>query len=234
MNAHETTTKTIFHLERLTWGRQHTYPEFRIYTEGIGYHHTLESAEAAMRCHISTYPDKENYAFYIQEYPLNQAIDGQAQRTRSYRADGTLLAETLVSAIQHADEELDPFPGRPEELCAFRPGDLVEVSEGDSVRLAIVAALPVDPAWVEERDASRSNIRTYFPQATSEKVERAIRRVLRLDYSDDCYLVLYGGHRQQMFDHRHPTVTHVFPLHRRVPKRLRERLERAYQLYSAL
>ena len=162
-----------------------SYPEFNVYHQEEFLFHTLEEAEAKI-AELVAENSEDRYCFFIREVPVGvHCYHSWSQRARTYTRDGKLFAESTASEIADKNGNHEPFYGRDEDELQFRLGDLVEVCRGDTVTLEIVCSLPLD------RDAVK-------------------RRIIGLDYSDDCYVTL-DGDEGYMECHSHPEIVQCFP-----------------------
>ena len=162
-----------------------SYPEFDVYHQEEFLFHTLEEAEAKI-AELVAENSEDRYCFFIREVPLGvHCYHSWSQRARAYTRDGKLFAESAASKVADKNGNDEPFYGRDEDELQFRLGDLVEVFRGDTVTLEIVCSLPPD------RDAVK-------------------RRIIGLDYSDDCYVTL-DGDEGYMECHSHPEIVKCFP-----------------------
>ena len=162
-----------------------SYPEFDVYHQEEFLFHTLEEAEAKI-AELVAENSEDRYCFFIREVPVGvQCYHSKSQRARTYTRDGKLFAESAASKVVDKNGNDEPFYGRDEDELQFRLGDLVEVFRGDTVTLEIVCSLPPD------RDAVK-------------------RRIIGLDYSDDCYVTL-DGDEGYMECHSHPEIVKCFP-----------------------
>ena len=162
-----------------------SYPEFDVYHQEEFLFYTLEEAEAKI-AELVAENSEDRYCFFIREVPVGvHCYHSWSQRARTYTRDGKLFAESAASKVADKNGNDEPFYGRDEDELQFRLGDLVEVFRGDTVTLEIVCSLPPD------RDAVK-------------------RRIIGLDYSDDCYVTL-DGDEGYMECHSHPEIVQCFP-----------------------
>lgn len=170
------------------------YPKFDIFINENILFHTLEEAESkiaelAMREELK----EERACFYVYEVPVGyNCYPAQGQKIRSYTADGELNSQSMVSAIEDCNGNLEIFPGRDEAKYRFSIGDKVAVFWGDHFAFETLYAYPIESSFVEAR---------LHDETTS----------LLPDYSDDCYVTIpvegdYYDH------HNHPSVVNVFPI----------------------
>ena len=162
-----------------------SYPEFDVYHQEEFLFHTLEEAEAKI-AELVAENSEDRYCFFIRQVPVGvHCYHSWSQRARAYTRDGKLFAESAASKVADKNGNDEPFYGRDEDELQFRLGDLVEVFRGDTVTLEIVCSLPPDRYAVK-------------------------RRIIGLDYSDDCYVTL-DGDEGYMECHSHPEIVQCFP-----------------------
>lgn len=168
------------------------------------------------------------YIFVIDEIPLGQELNWRdaVQAWWVYDKKGKLVVNSFVSEMDNEVFGLEPFFGRLPEMCPVKKGDIVEVVDGNDVRLEIVCALPTDPQRVLERiQRYREQLRQEHPEITDEELEK----VFVNDYSDDSYITLDGtmveGKDTYMCSNSHPSVKWVFPARMKIPEEVREKLE---------
>ena len=220
---------TAIYYKNKRYGR---YPRFKVRQQTLSYFHTLEDAENRIRKLVEDNRKAttsggyiwDYYGFEVKEIPFNTVLwwRDDSQHTRTYLEDGTFFAETKVSSIESSNDirGCEPFKGRAKEECRFKVGDLVEVLSGDTVSLEIVDSLPPSPERVE-RIYHRT--REDFQNMGVEIIDDEM--CWRLDHTDDSYVTL-DGDEGYMPNHSHPPVVALFPVRRKVPKRLREMLRR--------
>ena len=172
------------------------YPKFDIFINENILFHTLDEAESkiaelAMQEELM----EERACFFVYEVPIGyNCYPAQGQKIRSYTADGALNSQSMVSALEDCNGNMEIFPGRDETKYRFSIGDKVAVFWGGHFALETLYAYPIDSSFVEARlhDESMS---------------------LLPDYSDDCYVTVPEG--GDYYDHHnHPSVVNVFPIER--------------------
>lgn len=168
------------------------------------------------------------YCFVIDEIPVGHALYWQdnVQAWWVYDKRGRLIVNSSVSELYNESLGLEPFFGRPPEKCPVKKGDIVEVVDGNTVRLEIVCDLPITPQrGLQILHNYREHLRQDHPEITDEQLER----VFVNDYSDDSYITLDGtmpeGQSTYMSAHSHPSVKWVFPARLKIPEKARKRLE---------
>ncbi len=220
--------------------RQH-YPEYEITRDrNIGYFHTLEDAESAMRKHVEKVRkslsegdrfEDETFCYEIKERPIGELGYACAIVShRVYDADGCFLEQTLCASGCFTEEDYiyGIFRGRTEEQMRFKPGDIVEVVNHNKVSLGFVVCQPlsVEDCWrmwqrhIKERETLIAE--------TGDPHDAGMPEYFGCDDSDDCYIVLTTS---QYISHSHEPVTDVFAPHFPIPNYIRKRLETAYRRF---
>lgn len=226
-NKYEKATDVLYKLVTIRYTNRAyaRYPRFKVERSCVGYFHTLKDAEKRIAELVAKDNKRtttcgyscEYYGFMVMEISFEWELinsDYYSQRTRTYLEDGSFLCETKVSNIGYKKNsgDLEPFKGRAEDECQFKVGNLVEVLHGDYVTLEIVLSLPASPAQVEQMC---NNV-------------LVSRRCWSIDYSDDCYVTL-DGDEGYMENHSHPATVQLFPVHRKVSEKLRDKLVRGLE-----
>lgn len=204
--------------------RRNHYPKFDVWESRIGYAKNLEAAEtliknaieAALKCNT------EIYCFHIKEFPIGKVIsDGLGVSCRLYDGNGNFLDRTYCSDLDRDfNTEYGRFRGRIAETQRFKTGDIVEVLDGDHVRLAIAMASVISPEWCWEH---RESIKTVGGR---ESTEEEVDRFYIWDSSDDQITVIDGP---DFASHEHVSPLFIMPLRYSLSKKLRERYEKYYQ-----
>ena len=200
---------SIFSLNVVRYSYSHRYLEYKVYEESWGYADSLEGAEKLMHQVIKAH-DYDLFCFYIREEPVNRLrcekfenVYGELSE-RVYDANGKLLDSRGVCY---------EFNGREPDAIRFKPGDLVEVYNGNGkVYLGFVMEVPSSKESVDNiRGSNRSKE----------------NKGCGLDYSDDQYMIKTND----TFDHAHINSLYVFKPHFKIPKPTYERLKRQYRNY---
>ena len=209
------------------------YPRFKVRQQTLSYFHSLKDAEKRIiglvekdRAEVAAGEcSSEYYGFEVSEIPFDWELVGYSQCTRTYLGDGTFFSETKVSSLWHP--EMEPFMGRADNECHFKIGDLCEVWRGDEVSLEIVCNLPPTPEQAQARHNYKrdSLLRKGFEIEDNELFSG-------WDDSDDSYVTL-DGDEGYMPCHSHPSVIDLFPVRRKVPAKLREKLERGLEIVKS-
>ncbi|MDE7420637.1 MAG: hypothetical protein K2N35_10550, partial [Muribaculaceae bacterium] len=115
------------------------------------------------------------------------------------------------------------YRGRPEESFRFKAGDIVEVLDGDEVRLAVATGAPLTIEWYWElRDRIRKRLEEEKQGVvTDEELENAYIP----DSSDDQIPVIDGP---SYATHEHVHILNILPLRYPLSKILRDKYEGYY------
>lgn len=158
--------------------RRSHYPKFDVRHFCVGYGKTLMEAENIMKKAIAEADayDTEIYCFHIKEFPIGEYMsfnwEGYGVSWWLYDLDGRLLDKTYCSDLER--DHGTPFGhyrGRPEESFRFKDGDIVEVLDGDEVRLAVAAGSPLSVEWGWE---VRERIRKRVGLTGDHNVDKAV------------------------------------------------------------
>ena len=211
--------------------RRRHYPKFDVRHFCVGFGRTVEEAEAIMLKAIAEKGeyDDEIYCFHIKEYPIGEYMsfnwEGYGVSWRLYDSTGRFLDRTYCS-----DLELDhrtpygQYRGRPEESFRFKGGDIVEVLDGDEVRLAVATGVPLTIEWywgLRERIRKRI-VEEMQREVTEEELEKAYIP----DSSDDQIPVIDGP---SYATHEHVHILNLMPLRYPLSKNLRDKYEGYYR-----
>lgn len=223
-------------------GKRCHYPSFKVYRHLSGVTHTLEEAEALMMKIISDDREyrKEIYCFHIKEYPFGEivgdAFGGCGMSWRLYDANGKFMDKTYCSALQADwDTKYGRFRGRPVETRRFKAGDIVEVLDGDEVRLAVATcnvALSIDNCWNRWFGCSKEELhaegwRGIGQGMSDEEFEDFKMSKSIWDASDDQIPVIDGPGYDEY--HYHVHTLDIMPLRYKLSKKMRMHYERYYQ-----
>lgn len=211
------------------------YPTFDVRHCRVGICHTLPEAESLMHKAIERangYHD-EIYCFHIKEYPVGELMSsnwaGYGESWRLYDSTGRFLDKTYCSDLERDHgTEYGRYRGRPKESFRFKEGEIVEVLDGNEVRVAVTAQAPLSIEWywdMRERIKSQEGVvfkRCDKPELTEEEVEAAYIS----DSSDDQVPVI---DRPSYDTHEHVHILNIMPLRYPLSKRLRKRYENYYK-----
>lgn len=129
----------IYCLEHVWMDDDASYPEFEVGTEEF-YFLTFEDAEDYIRKIVAcrTGDEPPTYRFSISQGAVGAECGMQAGASWLYDHMGRLVDYCITTCEE--DPYKSAFFGRPEARMRFRKGDIVEVCNGRSVSLAVVAA----------------------------------------------------------------------------------------------
>ena len=193
----------VYRLKVVRFASEYKYPEFKVYEAEIYYFFSKEEAEAKIReTDWSIGWNSGVWCFTIEACPTGREVLHNVYRRWLYDGTGSFVAGTLCSELYKPGtcEQEEPYPGRRPEQCRFRPGDIVEVWNGDTVSLGIVFELPPVP------DGGL--------------------RIWSEDCQEDSYITLHGEVDKSKFSlylatHDHAYVTRVLAPARLVPEKYR-------------
>ena len=240
INAPRRDVETIFQVieydvRDLPVHRRCHYPKFDVRHFCVGYGKTLIEAENIMKEAIREAGkyNTEIYCFHIKEYPIGEYMsfnrEGYGVSWRLYDSTGRFLDRTYCS-----DLELDRgtpygyYRGRPEESFRFKGGDIVEVLDGDEVRLAVATGSPLNIEWYWElRERMKKGVgligdHDVDKAMTDDEVETAYNIP---DSSDDHIPVIDGSGYFTSGQ-----ILNIMPLRYPISKKLRERYEGHYRV----
>ena len=211
--------------------RRRHYPKFDVRHFCVGFGRTVEEAEAIMLKAIAEKGeyDDEIYCFHIKEYPIGEYMsfnwEGYGVSWRLYDSTGRFLDRTYCS-----DLELDhgtpngSYRGRPDESFRFKGGEIVEVLDGDEVRLAVATDTPLTIEWYWGlRERIRKRLEDEKQGAVTD-VE--LENAYIADSSDDQIPVIDGP---SYSTHEHVHILNIMPLRYPISKKLRDKYEGYYR-----
>lgn len=201
--------------------RKSRYPSFKVYRRVIGYSDSLDGAEKLMRKAITHAYDKDEiYCFHINEHLLDVCEDEcpEGISWRLYNHEGNLIDQTWFES-RTTDNQLSlKYRGRPKTSVRFKAGDIVEVLQGNEVRLAVATHSPIDIEWCWRL---RNRIATRMEKEGSI-TDEMIEENYYLDDSDDQAAVIDGPGYEY---HHHIPTLNIMPLRFPLSSRLRKRFE---------
>lgn len=214
--------------------RKSLYPEFDLRHKTVGFCHSVAEAEKLITDAIADdiKYKSEPYCFYIKEYPIGAYLgtiwEGYGVSMRLYDSEGRFLDKTYCSAMGR--DHRTPygiFRGRPSESIRFKEGDIVEVRDGDSVHLAVVASSPmtIERGW-ELRDRWKHKYNGTAPDCSSVLVDDGKEDGFPSDAGDDQSPVIDGPSYDT---HDHILTLNIMPLRYPLSDNLREKYEGYYQ-----
>lgn len=195
-------------------GNKSMYPEFQISRCCKGVFSSLSNAEAGIHSCVSK-NESDIYCFKIYELPLDRLSDiggmdsPDCIREYLYGANGEMLEHTVCSSLM-ADlgTEYGSYLGKPKSQLRFKKGDIVEVMEDDTVRIAIISHDPIDTEWC-------------YDLYRRVRKDTKHRRYM-LDYSDDQVAVVDGP---EYGNHSHIRLCDIMTPRFPVPEELRRLYE---------
>lgn len=220
-----------YEVRDLAGRRRSHYPKFDVRHFCVGFGKSLEEAEAVMRKAIDAKEewDDDVYCFHIKEFPIGEYMafnwEGYGVSWRLYDAEGRFMDTSYCSDLREDhDTRYGRYRGRPEETFRFKAGDIVEVLDGDEVRLAVATGEPLSVEWywgLRERIRKRLE-EEHQREVTDEEVEEDYIA----DSSDDQVPVIDGP---SYSTHDHVHILNIMPLSYQISKKLRERYEGYYR-----
>ena len=173
--------------------------------------------------------DTEIYCFHIKEFPIGEYMsfnwEGYGVSWRLYDSTGRFLDRTYCSDLEFDHRTpYGQYRGRPEESFRFKAGDIVEVLDGDEVRLAVATGAPLTIEWYWElRERIRKRLEEEMQrEVTDEELENAYIP----DSSDDQIPVIDGPSYDT---HEHVHILNIMPLRYPISKKLRDKYEGYYR-----
>ncbi len=214
--------------------RKSLYPEFDLRHRTVGFCHSVAEAEKLIADAIADDRkyQSEPYCFYVKEYPIGKYLgtiwEGYGVSMRLYDSEGRFLDKTYCSAMDR--DHRTPygiFRGRPAESIRFKEGDVVEVRDGDSVHLAVVASSPmtIERGW-EMRDNWKQKYNGTAPDSSSVLVDDGKEDGFPSDAGDDQSPVIDGPSYDT---HDHILTLNIMPLRYPLSDKLRKKYEGYYQ-----
>ena len=140
------------------------YPKYRADYASIAFCDTFEAAEALMKEIVRTerYNMDDVYCFYIYERVMDVLFD-RSEYTKCWLFDakGEIEDKRLFPSYWSEKE----FDGRSEDEIRFKWGDLVELYDGDYVKLVFVLAPPTGKEHYKGRDYKDSDPYEYYAKS---------------------------------------------------------------------
>lgn len=214
--------------------RKH-YPAFDVVHHRVGIGHSLKEAELLMQKAIErakTYKD-DIYCFHIKEFPIGELLsyawDSNGKSWRLYDGAGKLLDRTYCSGlIKDHHTEFGRYRGRPKDSFRFKAGDIVEVLDGDEVRLGVATGPGYSIEWFWELwlRIKRKEGLIYESNETRELSDEEVEEIYFPDSGDDQTTII-DGPSYDTHDHVH--TLNIMPLRYPLSKRLRQRYEGYYK-----
>lgn len=214
--------------------KRNHYPKFDVRHYRVGICHTLPEAEALMYEAIKRaeeYND-EIYCFHIKEYPMGELLDflweDYGESWRLYDSQGRFLDKTYCSSLECDHRTIyGRYRGRPEESFRFKAGDIVEVLDGDEVRLAVATGSGLSIEWYWEMwQRIKKKEGFIYTKDGSEMADDEVEELYFPDASDDQTPVIDGP---SYATHDHVHTLNIMPLRYPLSKKLRLRYENYYK-----
>lgn len=202
----------VFILNQIKLETSH-YPLHKTREDIIGVYSSLDKTYEALQAYVTDewykrYEKKYTMGFIVYETKLDDKLTWGIS-IHTYTKAGEPNDELLRADEEYPDGD-KPFYGRPKEKIRFKPGDIVEVYQGNESELSIICHTPLSTedfeeykVWWEERGDLPEN-GTHF------------------DSTDDCYLTYSIGIGDT---HNHPEAAYVFAPTRKVPAKLEFQLQ---------
>ena len=200
---------TVFELSKIVLENLN-YPLRKTQKRTLGVYSSLGKAYEALQEFVAEEDSKYTMGYIVEERVLDASYwKNVIISTYTYTKDGT-LNDGCVWTNENNPGRYNPFYGRPKEKIRFKPGDIVEVYQGNESELSIICHTPLSTedfeeykVWWEERGDLPEN-GTHF------------------DSTDDCYLTYSIGIGDT---HNHPEAAYVFAPTRKVPAKLEFQLQ---------
>lgn len=214
--------------------RRNHYPKFDVRHFRVGFCHTLDRAEAMIHNAIEEAKkySSEIYCFHIKEYSIDELLiptwGDYGTSWRLYDSYGQFLDKTYCSALERDSHTIyGHYRGRPKESFRFKAGDIVEVLNGDEVRLAVATGAPLSINWywsLMERIKNREGIIEEYSR-DNEMTDLQIEDMYFPDSGDDQIPVIDGPSYNT---HDHVAILNIMPLHYKLSNKMRQRFEGYY------
>lgn len=202
----------VFILNRI-YLESSNYPLRKTREYTIGIYSSLDKTYEALQAYVvddsyKLWEKKYTMGFIVRETKLDDEL-AWGISIHTYTKTGEPNDELFIADEEYPDWD-KPFYGRPKEKIRFKPGDIVEVYQGNESELSIICHTTLSTeefeeykAWWEERGVLPEN-------------------GTRFDSTDDCYLTYSIGIGDT---HNHPGAAYIFAPTRKVPAKLRLQLQ---------
>lgn len=222
---------TEYDVESLPEHHRNHYPKFSVRESRIGFARTVAEGEALINEAIEQAAEcqTEIYSFHLKEFPMGEIISGWlGVSCRLYDSKGKCFDRTYCSDLDRDHgTKFGQFRGRVADGQRFKAGDIVEVLDGDEVKLAIAVGSVITPEWCwERREAIKTDERFIKTVDRRELTEDEVDRFYVWDSSDDQITVIDGPDYSW---HEHISPMFIMPLRYPLSKKLRERYENYFQ-----
>lgn len=215
--------------------KRNHYPKFNVRHYRVGICHTLPEAETLMHKAIERakgYND-EIYCFHIKEFPMGELMgfiwENYGESWRLYDGQGQFLDKTYCSALECDHRTIyGRYRGRHEDSFRFKEGDIVEVLDGDEVRLAVAtgSGRSIEWHWKMWQRIKRKEDLLYNSDYKREMTDYEVEEAYFPDASDDQIPVIDGP---SYATHDHVHTLNIMPLRYLLSKKLRQRYDNYYK-----
>lgn len=229
--------ETVFEMTEYDVGplpehRRNHYPKFSVRESRKAFARTVAEGEMLIKDAINQAVkwQTEIYCFHLREFPVGKIMSGYfGISCRLYDSEGICIDRTYCSGLDRdLHTEYGRFRGRVANAQRFKAGDIVEVLEGDEVRLAVAVGSVITPEWCwERREAIKTNERIRKTVNGRKLTDAEMDEWYTLDYSDDQITVIGGPDYIGWHEHVSPML--IMPLRYPLSKRLRTRFEKYFQ-----
>ena len=206
----------VYELEVCIVKHPRRYPEYKVDYSSLAFCSSKESAEQIKDEILQSGGNWLNdiYCWYIYERVLDVNYDrSEYMACWLYHEKGVMIDKRLFQSYWSEDG----FIGRSEDEIRFKFGDLVELYDGHTVRLAYVLASPRKKEW--------------YIQKTEENGEPYVG-----DISDDTYTIIVKVGKGQFIDymanHEHVDALSLFRPHFLIPKNISKYWKTFWELYE--
>ena len=203
----------VFILNRIKLETSH-YPLRKTREYTIGIYSSLDKTYEALQAYVvddsyKLWEKKYTMGFIVRETKLDDEL-AWGISIHTYTKTGEPNDELFIADEEYPDWD-KPFYGRPKEKIRFKPGDIVEVYQGNESELSIICHTTLSTEEFEEYKVWWEK-RGVLPENGT-----------RFDSTDDCYLTYSIGIGDT---HNHPEAAYVFAPTRKVPAKLRLTISR--------
>ena len=206
----------VYELEVCIVKHPRRYPEYKVDYSSLAFCSSKESAEQIKDEILQSGENWLNdiYCWYIYERVLDVNYDrSEYMACWLYNESGAMIDKRLFPSYWSEDG----FIGRSEDEIRFKFGDLVELYDGHTVRLAYVLASP--------------RKKECYIQKTEENGEPYVG-----DISDDTYTIIVKVGKGQFIDymanHEHVDALSLFRPHYLIPQNIQKYWKTFWKLYE--
>ena len=200
---------TVFELSKIELENLN-YPLRKTQKRTLGIYSSLDKADEALQEFVAEEDAKYTMGYIAEERVLDASYwKNVIISTYTYTKDGT-LNDGCVWTNENNPGGYNPFYGRPKEKIRFKPGDIVEVCQGNESELEIICHTPT----------STEEFKRY--KARWEKEGKLPENGTYFDSTDDNYLTYSIGIGDT---HGHPEAPDVFAPTKKVPTTIKRKLQ---------